>query len=74
MNKFLQVIGTIVLIIMAVFGLSLIAAIPVYLLWNWLMPTALSGLPVAKSITLFEAWGISFLCGILFKGFSTSSK
>lgn len=41
---------------------SVILSIPVMLLWNWLVPT-IFGL---TSITLAQAWGISFLCGLLF--------
>ena len=50
-----------------VFGLiilvSLVCALPVMWLWDWLMPT-IFGL---KEITLFQAWGLSALCGLLFK-------
>ena len=50
-----------------VFGLiilvSLVCALPVMWLWDWLMP-AIFGL---KEITLFQAWGLSALCGLLFK-------
>jgi hypothetical protein len=43
--------------------MSMLAAIPIYFLWNWLMP-ALFGL---KSITITQAWGIVILSEILFK-------
>jgi hypothetical protein len=50
-----------------VFGLfilvSLVCALPVMWLWDWLMPT-IFGL---KEITVFQAWGLSALCGLLFK-------
>jgi hypothetical protein len=36
-------------------------------LWDWLMPH-LFGL---KEITLFQAWGLNFLCGLLFKSHNT---
>ena len=45
------------------FLLSLILSIPTMLLWDWLMPT-IFGL---KEVTLFQAWGLNFLCAILFK-------
>lgn len=54
-------IGLIVLI-------AALSAIPVMLLWDWLMPT-LFGL---KTITLFQAWGLNVLCGILFKSKSSN--
>ncbi|HDY88414.1 MAG TPA: hypothetical protein ENH82_09940 [bacterium] len=50
------------------FGLSILFAIPVWLLWNWLVPT-LFGL---SKVTLIQAWGLAFLSSILFK--SSSSK
>jgi len=48
--------------------LSIVAAIPTYFLWNWLMPDILA----VKSITFWQAWGINFLAAILFK--NTSSR
>ena len=52
---------------LTVFGLiilvSLVCALPVMWLWDWLMPT-IFGL---KEITLLQAWGLSALCGLLFK-------
>jgi len=63
-------------IITAVFGvvgliivLSLLFAIPTYLLWNWLMPELFN----IKEITLVQAWGLMVLSGILFKN-SSSTK
>ncbi len=49
---------------------SLIIAIPIYYLWNWLMPE-LFGLTV---VTYWQAWGLSVLAAILFKGTSSSSS
>lgn len=48
----------------------LFMAILVKLLWNWLMPN-IFGL---KTITFWQAFGLSFLCDILFKSHSSSSK
>lgn len=53
--------------ILAIAGVAL--AIPTYFLWNWLMPE-IFGL---KAITFWQAWGLVFLSGILFKS-SSSSK
>jgi hypothetical protein len=64
MNAFNAIVGTIALIV----AVSLLCAVPVMLLWDWLMPT-LFGL---KEITLFQAWGLSVLSGLLFK--SNTSK
>jgi hypothetical protein len=63
----MQVIGTIVAAIAVLVGLSLIMALPTMWLWDWLMPH-LFGL---KEITLFQAWGLNFLCGLLFKSHNT---
>lgn len=41
----------------------LLLAVPVYLLWNWLMPS-IFGL---RHITYLEAWGISLLVRLLFE-------
>jgi hypothetical protein len=43
--------------------LSIVVAFPVMLLWDWLMPV-IFGL---HEITLLQAWGLSVLCGFLFK-------
>jgi len=64
----MQIIGTIVAAIAFLVGLSLIMALPTMLLWDWLMPE-LFGL---KEVTLFQAWGLNFLCGLLFKSNNTS--
>jgi hypothetical protein len=66
----MQVIGTIVAAIAFLVGLSLIMALPTMLLWDWLMPE-LFGL---KEVTLFQAWGLNFLCGMLFKSHTSTSK
>ena len=43
--------------------LALVSMIPLYYLWNWLMPE-IFGL---KAITFWQAFGLSLLSGILFK-------
>ena len=49
--------------------LSLLSAVPVFFLWNWLMP-AIFGL---KIITFWQAWGLCWLFGLLFKSTSTTT-
>lgn len=49
------------------FVISLVLALPVMLLWDWLMPI-LFGLP---PITWLQAWGLMLLCSFLFKSHST---
>lgn len=52
--------------VVASFLAAAIMSLPVMLLWDWLMPT-IFGL---SEITWFQAWGLMFLCGILFKSTS----
>lgn len=42
---------------------AIVAAVPVTLLWNWLVPD-LFGL---KAIEIWQAWGLVVLAGLLFK-------
>lgn len=51
-------------------AMGLIGAIPIYFLWNWLMPAIFS----IKAITFWQAWGVYWLAGILFKDMSSTSK
>jgi hypothetical protein len=60
--------GLLAIVIIAVVGI--IAAIPMYYLWNWLMPE-LFGL---KIITFWQALGLVFLSGLLFKNTFSASK
>lgn len=61
-NFCIKILGVILGLVMCTL-ISAVLAIPVLLLWNWLMPT-IFGL---TTITLGQAWGISTLCGILFR-------
>jgi hypothetical protein len=47
----------------ALFLVGALLSLPVMLLWDWLMPT-IFGLP---EITWFQAWGLLWLTGILFR-------
>lgn len=66
MNILVKILGGVALLI----GLTLLFAVPTMLLWDWLMPE-LFGL---KEITLVQAWGVNFLCGMLFKNNTSTSK
>lgn len=59
----MKVITFAVFVIAVLFTVSMIVALPVMLLWDWLMPQ-LFNLP---EITWFQAWGLTFLCSLLFK-------
>ncbi len=54
--------------LLVAFGLSVVLAIPIWLLWNWLMPM-IFGL---TKLTLIQAWGVTFLSSLLFKSGQTS--
>lgn len=60
-------VGVFMILIIAIVGV--IGAIPVYFLWNWLMPEIFG----FKLITFWQAWGLILLSGTLFKD-SSSSK
>jgi hypothetical protein len=72
MNKFLTVVGGIVIVSIILGGiLALFMALPVWLLWNWVCVDALH-LP---SLTFLQSFGLALLCTILFKNnTSTTSK
>jgi hypothetical protein len=53
-----------------IIGISVLYAFPVMWFWNWLMPE-IFGL---KQITLMQAWGLSFLSGLLIKSPSISAN
>ena len=57
------IIGSAITVFGLIILVSLVCALPVMWLWDWLMPT-IFGL---KEITLLQAWGLSALCGLLFK-------
>ena len=50
-------------------AVSAIAAVPVWLLWNWLCPV-LFGLP---ALGFLQAWGLNVMCGCLFKSWGSKS-
>lgn len=66
MNFLTVIVGTVVLL----FVVAAIMSLPVMLLWDWLMP----GIFGLREITWFEAWGLLFLCGLLFKNHTTVNK
>ena len=62
MDKFLTIVVAVVVGLGAVIVYSVIIALPVFCLWNWLVP-AIFGL---TKITFLQSCGLCFLCGILF--------
>ena len=59
--------GTVALVILFSFLLSL----PVMLLWDAVMPQIFTGL---HEISWMQAWGLSLLCGLLFKSHISDKK
>ncbi len=66
MNALITIIGGIGLIVFLSFLLSL----PVMLLWDAVIPD-IFGL---GTITWLQAWGLSLLCGLLFKSHTSTKK
>jgi uncharacterized membrane protein len=64
MDKLLAII---VVLALAVF-VSFLMSWPVYMLWNGCLVGAIEGV---KEIDWTTAWGITLLCGILFKDTNT---
>ena len=51
--------------------LSFVFSWPVYMLWNGCLVDAVEGV---KHVTWLQAWGINFLCGMLFKNNSANKS
>lgn len=62
--------GLVVVGIGTVFMLSLILVLPVWLLWNWIAPLIWGW----TELSLIQAWGLTLLCGCLFRSSNSSSK
>ena len=63
MEKFLTALGTFMVAISILFFVGMIMAFPLMWLWNWLMPDIFN----IPEITVLQAWGLSFLSGLLIK-------
>ena len=64
MDKFVTVVGAVVLGLVGLIFLSFLLSWPVYMLWNGCLVDAVEGV---KQVTWLQAWGLNFLFGILFK-------
>lgn len=64
MEKLTVMIGAIVVAILGLVLLSFLLSWPVYMLWNGCLVGAVAGV---SEVTWLQAWGISILCGLLFK-------
>jgi hypothetical protein len=64
MEKILAIVGTVVVGIAGILLLSFLLSWPVYMLWTGCLVDAVTGV---KEVTWLQAWGITILCGFLFK-------
>lgn len=59
----MEKLSLIFIVIITVILISVICALPIMWLWNWLMPDIFN----FPEITVMQAWGLSFLSCLLFK-------
>lgn len=71
METLAKVIGVVVLGVIVIAIVGLLFSLPVMWLWNGCLVAAIPGI---QPIGWLQAWGILILCGMLFKGNTTSSK
>jgi len=64
MEKIAGVVGVVVLGIMGLLALSFLLSWPVYMLWNGCLVGAIAGI---SEVSWLQAWGLTVLCGFLFK-------
>jgi hypothetical protein len=64
MTKFLTIVGAVVVGIAGLLLLSFLLSWPVYMLWNGCLVGAVAGV---SAVTWLQAWGLTVLCGFLFK-------
>ena len=66
MQTFNTIVGAVVLVVV----LGLLLSLPIWLLWNACLVSAIDGV---HEITWLQAWGLNILCTSLFKS-TTSTK
>jgi hypothetical protein len=71
MEKVVIAIGAIVLGIASLLLLSFLLSWPVYMLWNGCLVGAVAGV---SEVSWLQAWGLTVLCGFLFKSNVSNSK
>jgi hypothetical protein len=71
MEKVLIAVGAIVLGIASLLLLSFLLSWPVYMLWNGCLVGAVAGV---SEVTWLQAWGLTVLCGFLFKSTVSNTK
>jgi hypothetical protein len=71
MEKFIVVVGAVVVGLIGLLLLSFLLSWPVYMLWNGCLVGAVTGI---NEVTWLQAWGLSILAGLLFKPSTSTSK
>jgi hypothetical protein len=71
MGKIAVIIGAIVSGVLSLLVLSFLLSWPVYMLWNGCLVGAIAGV---SEVTWMQAWGLTVLCGFLFKSNVKTSK
>lgn len=71
MDKVFVIVGAAIVGIAAVVFLSFVLSWPVMWLWNNALVGAVTGF---NEVSWLQAWGISVLCGLLFKSTVSNSK
>jgi hypothetical protein len=71
MDKITTIVGAVVVAVSGLLLLSFLLSWPVYMLWNGCLVDAVTGV---KEVTWLQAWGLSILCGFLFKPNITTKK
>jgi hypothetical protein len=64
MEKIAVIVGAVVLGLATLVLLSFLLSWPVYMLWNGCLVGAVAGV---TEVTWLQAWGLTILCGFLFK-------
>lgn len=64
MKQITTIVGAVVFSIAGLLLLSFLLSLPVYLLWNGCLVGAVAGV---ATVTWLQAWGLTVLCGFLFK-------
>ena len=64
-------VGAIVVSIAGILALSFLLSWPVYMLWNGCLVGAVAGV---SQVTWLQAWGLTVLCGFLFKSNVSNTK
>ena len=70
MDKFLKMVRGFVAVLVIIFFVAWATVFPTKWLWNWIIVDLFA----LKPITAWQAWGLNLICGILFRGSSSSSE